>query len=57
VPNFKKLLLCNAGKADIMKFIESNGASHDWMTIRNKVVNERSAFLKRKALKLDSITK
>ena len=45
------------GKADILQFKRDNpSVSHDWTTVRNKVLNERMAFAKRKKLRLNSLS-
>jgi len=44
------------GKSDILKFKEQNESmKYDWTTIRNKVVNEKMAYEKRKKLRLESL--
>jgi len=44
-------------KKDILKFKQQHPEIlHDWKIIRNKVVNEKMAFSKRKQIKLDILT-
>lgn len=44
------------GKEDIMRFKEQNNSiAYDWTTVRNKVLNEKMAFAKRKRMRLDNL--
>lgn len=49
----------NAGlptKKEIQQFLQlQSGLNYDWMTVRNKVLNERMSFAKRRKLQLENL--